>query len=171
MAQDEKPVEQVPTDKSGAPPADNRASPPRSDNVPAGQSSSKQTQIDISPPPDDAAKHPESGLGDEGVDEVTPYNPLKAMKAIEVGDFYFKRENYRGAISRYREALDYKPGDAEATFKLAEALDKSGDSAGAAEKYEAYLKILPNGPYAKQAKQALAKLKAAPSAKNASAKP
>lgn len=160
LAQDSPPpAEQVPIDKSAPPPKDNAKNPPRSDNVPAGESSSRQTAIDVAPPSDDAKSHPESGLADSDVDEFTPYNPMKAMKAVEVGDFYYKKENYPAAISRYREALDYKPHDAEATYKLAEVLDKTGDSAGATENYEAYLKILPNGPYAKKAKEALEKLK------------
>ena len=148
------PVEQVPVDKSAPPPKDNREAPPRSD-----ESSSKQTRIDISPPADDATKHPEADLSDTGVDEFTPWNP---MKAIEVGDFYYKQENYHAAVSRYREALEFKPHDAEATFKLAEALQKTGDKAGAIENYQAYLKILPGGPYSKKAREALDKLKVKP---------
>ena len=162
VAQDQEPVEQVPTDKSAPPPKDNRKSPPRSDNVPAGESSSKQTRIDVSPPSDDAKKHPEAELGDSAsdVDEFTPYNPMRAMKCVEIGDFYVKvKQNYPAAISRYREALEYKPHDAEATFKLAEVLNKTGDTAGAVENYETYLKILPNGPYAKRAQEALDKMK------------
>ncbi len=162
IAQDQQPVEQVPTDKSAPPPKDNRKNPPHSDNVPAGESSSKQTQIDISPPSDDARKHPEADLGNNSsdVDEFTPYNPMKAMKDVEVGDFYFKvKQNYPAAISRYREALEYKPHDAEATFKLAEVLNRTGDKAGALENYQAYLKVLPNGPYAKRSREAVDKLK------------
>jgi tetratricopeptide (TPR) repeat protein len=158
-AQEAPPVEQVPTDKSAPPPKDNRKNPPRSDNVPADESSSKQTQTDVSPPADDSKTHPESELGSGDVDEFTSYSPMKAMKDIEVGDFYYKQENYRAAISRYQEALENKPHDAEATFKLAEALNKVGDTPGAVENYEAYLKILPNGPYAKKSKEALEKLK------------
>jgi tetratricopeptide (TPR) repeat protein len=161
VAQDQQPVETVPTDKSAPPPKDNRRAPPRSDNIPPDESSSKQTEIDISPPSDDAKKHPESELGDSAgeVNEFTPYNPMKAMKAVEVGDFYVKKENYSAAISRYREALEYKPHDAEATFKLAEVLNKTGNTAEATENYEAYLKMLPAGPYAKKAHEALAKMK------------
>jgi tetratricopeptide (TPR) repeat protein len=158
-AQDSPPVEQVPTDKSAPPPKDNAAAPPRSDNVPAGESSSTQTRIDVSPPKDDTKSHPEAGL-DSDVDEFTPYNPMKAMKAIEVGDYYLKQGNTRAAISRYREALEYKPHDAEATFKLAEVLNKTGDIAGATENYQEYLKLLPSGPYAKKAREALEKIKA-----------
>jgi len=159
VTQDAPPIEQVPTDKSAPPPRDNRKQPPRSDNVPAGESSSKQTEIDVSAPPNDAKSHPEADLDNGDVSEFTPFNPMRAMKDVEVGDFYFKKENYGAAISRYREALQYKPHDAEATFKLAEALNKTGDVAGATENYEAYLKILPNGPYANKAREALSKLK------------
>src|ERR1039458_10238529 len=85
-AQDQQPVEQVPTDRSAPPPKDNRKNPPRSDNVPAGESSSKQTRIDISPPADDAKRHPEAGLGNNAsdVDEFTPYSPMRAMKDVEI---------------------------------------------------------------------------------------
>ena len=158
-ATQEPPVEQLPVDKSAPAPQDNRKNPPRSD-----ESSSKQTRIDISPPSDDSKKHPEADLTDSGVDEFTPWDPIKAMKAVEVGDFYYKKENYQAATSRYREALEFKPHDAEATFKLAEVLNKTGDTAGAIENYQAYLKILPNGPYAKKAHEALDKLKAKPAA-------
>lgn len=160
--QNAPPVEQVPVDKSAPPPKDNRANPPRSDNVPAGESSSRQTAIDVAPPANDAKSHPEADVGNGDVSEFSPYNPMKAMKDVEVGDFYYKRENYQAAISRYREALEYKPHDAEATYKLAEVLNKTGDVAGARENYEAYLKILPNGPYAKKAREALSKLKDKP---------
>jgi tetratricopeptide (TPR) repeat protein len=160
VAQDSPPVEQLPTDKSSPPPKDNAKAPPRSDNVPAGESSSTQTRIDVAPPSNDLKAHPEAGLDpDADVNEFTPYNPMKAMKAIEVGDWYLKQGNTRAALSRYREALDYKPHDAEATFKLAEVLNKTGDLAGATENYEDYLKILPNGPHAKKSKEALEKLK------------
>jgi tetratricopeptide (TPR) repeat protein len=149
------PVEKVPVDKSAPPPQDNRAAPPRSD-----ESSSKETRIDVTPPADDIEKHPGGDLGDSDVNEFTPWNPMKAMKDVEVGDYYYKQENYHAAISRYREALEFKPHDAEATFKLAEALNKTGDTSGAVENYREYLKILPNGPYAKKAHEALEKLKA-----------
>ncbi len=160
------PVEQLPTDKSAPPPNDNRKQPPRSDSVPADESSSSQTRIEVAPPSNDAKSHPEADLGNGDVDEFTPYNPMKALKDVEVGDFYFKKENYQAAISRYREALEFKPHDAEATYKLAEGLNKTGDLAGAKENYEAYLKILPNGPYAKKAREALSKLPDSVSAKN-----
>ena len=165
VAQDQAPapVERVPVDKAAPAPQNNAKNPPRTDGISAGESSSKQTRIDVSPPANDAKSHPGADLSDTDVNEFTPWNPMKAMKDVEVGDFYFKvKQNYPAAISRYREALEYKPHDAEATFKLAEVLNKTGDTAGAIENYEAYLKILPDGPYAKSAHEALEKLKQKP---------
>jgi tetratricopeptide (TPR) repeat protein len=149
-------------------------SPPRSDRVnaaalPDGESSSKDTQIDLSPPADDAKTHPQSTeaitdarIASEGLDvnEFHPWDPHKAAKDIEVGDFYFKQKNYPAAESRYREALLYKDNDAIATFRLAECLDKMNRPEEAVVGYENYLKILPNGPESQKVKKALVRLKA-----------
>lgn len=130
-------------------------------------SSSKDTRIDLGPPADDAKKHPQSSAAvtdtdddDNGSDvsEMHPWDPHKAAKDVEVGDFYYKRKNYRAAIDRYKEALVYKPNDAEATYRLAECQDKTGDSAEAITHYEDYLKILPHGAYADDAHKALNRL-------------
>ena len=147
--------------------------PPRSDRVHAdslgdGESSSKDTQIDLSPPENDATTHPKSSeiLMDEGghgsgeVGEVHVWNPHKAAKDIEVGDYYFKRKNYRAAEARYREALFYKDNDALATFHLAVCLEKMDQPDEARQEYESYLKILPHGPQAEEAQKAINRLKA-----------
>jgi tetratricopeptide (TPR) repeat protein len=147
--------------------------PPRSDrDKEAGESSSRDTRIDLSPPKDDAKNHPNSTVpeidnGDNGagadVQEFHPYDPHKASKDIEVGDFYFKKKNYRAALDRYREALFYKPNDALANFRMAQAFEKLSLSDDATEHYQEYLKVLPSGPLSGEAKKALQKLKASSS--------
>jgi tetratricopeptide (TPR) repeat protein len=139
------------------------------------ESSSKDTRIDLSPPADDAKKHPESGAAvvdaesANDVQELQAWDPHKAAKDIEVGDFYFKRRNYRAAMERYKEALVYKPNDAIANLRLAECDEKTGNAQDATSHYEAYLKILPHGPFAADAQKALDRLKAN-QAKESSAK-
>ena len=130
-------------------------------------SSSKDTRIDLSPPANDQKNHPMSGAAvsdaedaASDVQELHPWDPHKAAKDIEVGDFYFKKKNYRAALERYKEALVYKPNDALAEFHLAECFDKTGNSNEAITHYQEYLKILPHGPYAADAEKALQKLKA-----------
>ena len=129
-----------------------------------GESSSRDSRIDLSPPKDDAKNHPNSDSSIEDqpasdVQEFHPWDPHRAAKDVEVGDFYFKRKNYHAAESRYREALIYKSNDAMATFGLAQCLDKLGKADEAREKYESYLKILPQGPRAQEAHKALDRLK------------
>jgi len=136
----------------------------------AGESSSRDTRIDLSPPKDDAKNHPssaaavaeaESDASNNEVQEFHPWNPHKAAKDVEVGDFYFKRKNYRAAVDRYREALIYKPDDALANYRLGQCLEKLDKPEEARTHYEAYLKILPHGPLSEDAKKALERLKAA----------
>ena len=150
--------------------------PPRSDRVRAedlgpgtGESSSKETQVDLSPPADDAKAHPQSSsavadaeaevLSANGVSELHTWDPHRAAKSVEVGDFYFKRKNYRAAEERYREALRYKDNDAVATIRLAISLEKLGILDDARAEYESYLKILPHGPQSSEALKAISRLK------------
>ena len=138
----------------------------------AGESSSRDTRIDLSPPKDDAKTHPNSKAARAnspstspedmtdmtGVQEMHPWNPYRALKDDEVGDYYLKQGNYKGALARYQDALTYKDNDAVANFKMAECYEKLGQPEEAIPHYQAYLKILPEGPFAKQARKALKKL-------------
>jgi len=141
-------------------------------NQGSGESSSRDTRVDLSPPRDDAKSHPASkdAVADldgtqspdkadtSGVQEFHPWSPMKAAKDIEVGDYYFKRKNYKGALERYKDALYYKDGDAVASFRLAVCQEKLGDKTEARKYYEQYLKILPQGPFAKDAHASLDRL-------------
>jgi tetratricopeptide (TPR) repeat protein len=134
----------------------------------ADESSSRATRIDISPPKDDEKNHPasKSAVADlvpdnpdtSGIQEFHPWNPFKASKDIDIGNFYFNRKNYRAALDRYKEALYYKDGDAVASFRVAVCQEKLGDKAEAKKYFEQYLKILPEGPLAKDARASLERL-------------
>jgi tetratricopeptide (TPR) repeat protein len=151
-------------------PGQNQA-PPRSDRdreAEAGESSSRDTRVDLSPPRDDAKNHPNSGVVDTNpedepadVQEMHPWNPYRAMKDDEVGEFYFKRKNYRAALARYQDALVWKEKDAVANFRMAQCYEKLDQPDQAIPHYQEYLKTLPEGPFAKEAQKALQKLKAA----------
>ncbi len=173
--------DQTPTSTSKPPARTPSLAPPRSDRVNAadldngpGESSSKDSPIDLSPPPDDIKAHPQSSdvltdaeASNRDPGAAHPWNPHKAAKDIEVGDFYFKRKNYRAAEDRYREALFYKENDAVATFHVAVCLEKMDQPEEALKEYETYLKILPNGPQSEDAQKAIQRLKSTA----ASAKP
>jgi tetratricopeptide (TPR) repeat protein len=101
----------------------------------------------------------EGAPGSGDVNEFHPWDPHRAAKDVEVGDFYFKQKNYKAAESRYREALYYKDNDAMATFRLAICLERMDRLDEALREYEAYLQILPYGPEGAQAKKAIERLK------------
>jgi tetratricopeptide (TPR) repeat protein len=144
---------QVKKQNSRKPPANN--APPRSDD----ESSSEQNRIDLSPPTGDLLAHPDGGRAADDALRVREWNPLRAMKDVEVGDYYFRAGSYKAALSRYREALEFKPHDAVATFKLAQTLEKSKQLEEARLRYEEYLTILKDGPNAREARKALERLK------------
>jgi tetratricopeptide (TPR) repeat protein len=158
-------IEEVP--HSDGAPGQNQV-PPRYDrDKEAEESSSRDTKIDLSPPKSDAKDHPFSDASGtdnetdtlENTQELHPWDPHKAAKDIEVGDFYFKRKNYRAALARYQDALLWKDNDAEANFRLGQCFEKVDNPTEAAAHYETYLKILPHGPYASLAQKALERLK------------
>ncbi|MBV8050325.1 MAG: hypothetical protein JOZ80_04005 [Acidobacteriaceae bacterium] len=142
----------------------------------AGESSSRDTRVDLSPPKDDTKNHPNSGgltgasstfpkstspedmTNMTDVQEMHPWNPYRAAKDDEVGDYYLKQRNYKGALARYQDALIYKDNDAVANFRIAQCYEKLHQPEEAVPHYKEYLRILPEGPFAKQAKKALEKL-------------
>jgi tetratricopeptide (TPR) repeat protein len=159
--------QQPPSSKSDTDPSP--ASNPKNDQTPSfDPPSSFDTRIDLTPPRDDVKSHPSSasavsGLvsddsNDTGIQEFHPWNPMKAQKDVEVGDFYFRRKNYKAALERYKEALYYQNNYAIASYRLAVCEEKMGDGAEAARNYQQYLNILPEGPLAKDAHASLNRL-------------
>jgi tetratricopeptide (TPR) repeat protein len=172
-------VDQLP--QSDKAPGQNEAPPRYERDKEAGESSSRDTKIDISPPKDDDKNHPLSGTvvsdaeleaapapAPNDVQEVHLWNPHKASKDIEVGDFYFKRKNYPAALARYQDALVWKNNDAMANFRIAECFEKLKNPGDAATHYQEYLKILPHGPLSGDAQKAIDRIKAKTPAESAS---
>ena len=133
--------------------ADQQSSDPNS-------SSSRSTKTDTSAPVGDRGDHPNSdvsGLVGE-TEETHAWNPHRADKDVEVGDYHFKRKNYHAAEDRYREALHFQDNNVAAMFGLAETLEKEARKDEAITYYTKYLKTMPNGPRAADVKKALQRL-------------
>ena len=135
-------------------------------------SSSADRTVDISPPPGDN-EHPGSSLVGpdpaDGVVEMKQWNPHQADKEVEVGLYYFRRKNYVAAERRFRTALYWQDNHAEACYRLGTVLEKTKQAGEARAYYERYLKILPKGEFAADAKKALERLKPVSSASQAKA--
>ena len=96
--------------------------------------------------------------GSSDVHETYPFDPHRAAKDVEVGEFYLRQKNYRAALDRFNDALHYKPKDAIATFRLAQTQEQLGLLEAAYRNYDSYLEILPEGPLAKDSKEALKRI-------------
>ena len=95
---------------------------------------------------------------------VRRYNdvPPPPQLSVEIGNFYLRKRDYRGALSRFREAVRTDPDYAPAYAGLGKAYDRIGQYKKALQMYETYLDKLPSDRDAERAKgvhDALAKLK------------
>lgn len=84
------------------------------------------------------------------------FNPLEAEKDLRVGNFYFKKGNYKGALNRFREATRWNPNFAEAYLRLGDSEEKLKDTKAAREAYAKYLELAPDGKEAGSIKKRLA---------------
>ena len=79
------------------------------------------------------------------------YVPPSARQSVEIGDFYFHRKDYRGALSRYEEAAKHDPYYAPAYLGLGKVYDKMGKRREALAAYRKYLDTLPSQKQADEA--------------------
>jgi len=84
------------------------------------------------------------------------FNPLQAQHDLQIGNYYFKKGNYKAAMSRFREATRWNPGYAEAYLRLGESEEKLHDKPAARQAYAKYLELSPDGKEADAIKKKLA---------------
>lgn len=75
---------------------------------------------------------------------------------LNVADLYMKNGNYRGALLRYQDALEYDPQNDTATYGVAESLCKQNRTTEAMAHFKNYAKTNPQGKYALKAEKMLA---------------
>lgn len=85
-------------------------------------------------------------------------NPLEAKRNIEIGNFYWKKADYLGALDRYKDASRYNPHSAEAFLRVGEAEEKLHHETAAKTAFQKVIKISPDSKFASEAKKKLASL-------------
>ncbi|MEO6828912.1 MAG: tetratricopeptide repeat protein [Acidobacteriaceae bacterium] len=75
---------------------------------------------------------------------------------LRVADLYMNQGNYRGALLRYQDALEYDPQNDTALYGVAEAMCKENRTAEAMARFKSYAKQNPQGKYAVKAEKMLA---------------
>src|ERR1700728_3969927 len=108
-----------------------------------------QPPPDQPPPEEDKAK----------IQEEYAFNPVKSNKDVTVGEFYFKKNDFKAAAGRFREAPKWNDGNAAAWLRLGDAEDKMHDAKAAREAWEKYLQVAPDAKNAAEVRRKLDKLK------------
>jgi tetratricopeptide (TPR) repeat protein len=86
------------------------------------------------------------------------WDPLRAEKDIEVGQYYMRKGDVDAAIDRFQDATIAKPGYAIPFRYLGEAQEKKGLKKPAIKSYRRYLDMVPHADDADKIKKKIEKL-------------
>jgi outer membrane protein assembly factor BamD len=106
-------------------------------------------------------RFPESEFAELAKEKTEICREVLARHQKVVGDYYFKRANFRAAESRLAELMQQYPDTPvapDALWELGVALEKEGKKYSAAQAFAAMVQHYPNTPYAKRARDELKKL-------------
>jgi outer membrane protein assembly factor BamD len=106
-------------------------------------------------------RYPETGFAALAHQQISVCREMLARHQLLIGDFYYKRANFRAAESRLAELMQKWPdtpvGD-EALYQLGTTLEKEGKKYSAAQAFTAVVLHYPGTTYASKAKYELKKL-------------
>ena len=106
-------------------------------------------------------RFPEGDFAELAHDKVLVCREMLARNQMIVGNYYYKRANFRAAESRFAELLQKYPETPvapDALFELGISLEKEGKRYSAAQAFAAVKKHFPTSIYAKRAQAELTKL-------------
>ena len=109
---------------------------------PAPESSSKPADAPAPKKPD--KKKRQSDNATQNADDQPTYDPLRAEKDLEVGQYYMHKGDVDAAIDRFQDATTAKPGYAIPFRYLGEAQEKKGLKKQAIQSYSRYLDLYPH---------------------------
>jgi len=124
---------------------------------PPQESTSKAASPPNDMKPKSPAKQKKDSATQNAPDQPT-WDPLRAEKDLEVGQFYMKRGDLDAAIDRFQDATTAKPGYAIPFRYLGEAQEKKGLKRHAIKSYQRYLDLYPHAEDGDKIKKKIAKL-------------
>jgi len=101
---------------------------------------------------------PNTDTATQNAADQPKWDPLRAEKDLEVGQYYMKRGDYDAAIDRFTDAIDAKPGYAIPFRFLGEAQEKKGVKKKAIKSYQRYLDLVPRADDADKIRKKIEKL-------------
>ncbi len=124
---------------------------------PQQESSSKPAGSSSTPSQKPAAKGQKDTATRNAPDQPA-WDPLRAEKDIEVGQYYMRKGDLDAAIDRFQDATTAKPGYALPFRYLGEAQEKKGQKKQAIKSYQRYLDLYPHADDAEKIKKKIEKL-------------
>jgi len=106
-------------------------------------------------------RFPEGSFAELAHEKVVVCREMLARNEMVVGNYYYKRANFRAAESRFAELMQKYPDTPvapDALFELGISLEKEGKKYSAAQAFTAVEKHFPDSGYAKRAAAELRKL-------------
>lgn len=127
---------------------------------PPPQQEPAQKREEPAPPP--ASKKPVAKKTADNATQSAPdqptWDPLRAEKDLEVGQYYMRKGDVDAAIDRFQDATTAKPGYAIPFRYLGEAQEKKGLKRPAIKSYQRYLDLYPHADDADKVKKKIDKL-------------
>jgi tetratricopeptide (TPR) repeat protein len=128
-----------------------------------GESSSSRPSQGSQPaaptiPPTKPASKKNKDSATSSAPDQPKWDPLRAEKDLEVGQFYMKKGDVDAAIDRFQDAAEAKPGFAIPYKYLGEAQEKKGQKREAIKSYTRYLDLYPHAEDAAKIRKKIDKL-------------
>jgi tetratricopeptide (TPR) repeat protein len=96
------------------------------------------------PPPAKPKDKAKTDSATQSAPDQPKWDPLRAEKDIEVGQYYMRKGDIDAAIDRFEDATEAKPGYAIPFRYLGEAQEKKGLKKQAIKSYTKYLDLYPH---------------------------
>jgi tetratricopeptide (TPR) repeat protein len=107
-----------------------------------------ETRAQEPKPGESSSKQPKPNTSTDNATKNAPdqpmWDPLRAEKDLEVGQFYMRKGDVDAAIDRFQDAILAKPGYAIPFRYLGEAQEKKGLKREAIKSYTRYLDLYPH---------------------------
>lgn len=126
--------------------------------VGAGSLFAQDPAAPVTPSGKKAAPQKNKDNATESADDQPKWDPQKAEKDIQVGQYYMKKGDVDAAMDRFQDAIDAKPGYAVPFRYLGEAQEKKGLKKPAIKSYQRYLDLYPKAEDAEKIKKRIEKL-------------
>jgi len=135
----------------------NPSVPARAQDPPQESTSKPATPPNDDLKPKSPAKQKKDTATQNAPDQPT-WDPLRAEKDLEVGQYYMKKGDVDAAIDRFQDAAVAKPGYAIPFRFLGEAQEKKGFKKQAIKSYQRYLDLYPHAEDGEKIKKKLERL-------------